>query len=166
MANVPSAEKRNRQRIKRRARNLQHVVPMRTRVKRARTTLTNGKASAEEIQESVLTALRQLARAAAKGVIHKRTAARKISRLTLALNKSAVDRSAASSATPKKTVKHKAPAKTETKVVETKAPVKAPAKTSAKAAEVKAPAKAETKAPAKKATEDKTAAPKAPRAKK
>jgi small subunit ribosomal protein S20 len=151
LANVQSAEKRNRQRIKRRARNLQHLVPMRTRVKRARTTLASGKATDEELQETVIAALRQLARAAAKGVIHKRTASRKISRLTLALNKSAVDRKAGSSATPKKAVKHKGPAKAE---------VKAPAK-----AEVKAPAKAETKAPAKKA-EEKAAAPKTGRTKK
>ena len=95
MANVPSAEKRNRQRQKRRARNLQHLVPMRTRVKRARTTLADGKASSEETQEMIVAALRQLARAASKGVIHKRTAARKISRLTVAMNKAAVDRKAA-----------------------------------------------------------------------
>jgi ribosomal protein S20 len=152
---------------------------MRTRVKRARTVIASGKSSSEEIQESVLAALRQLALAASKGVIHKRTAARKISRLTLALNKSSVDRKAASSSTPKKTVKHKGPAKAgEVKPVETKAP--------AKAAETKAPAKAETKAPTKavetkapvaKATETKApakkaaaseekAAPKTPRPKK
>jgi small subunit ribosomal protein S20 len=160
LANVPSAEKRNRQRIKRRARNLQHIVTMRTRVKRARNVIADTKSSSEDIQESVLAALRQLARAASKGVIHKRTAARKISRLTLALNKSAVDRNAASSATPKKTVKHKPSAKA-AKAAEVKAPAKAPAK----AAEVKAPAKAESKAPAKKADE-KAAATKAPRAKK
>lgn len=168
MANVQSAEKRNRQRIKRRARNLQHLVPMRTRVKRARTTLASGKASTEELQETVLAALRQLARAAAKGVIHKRTASRKISRLTLALNKAAVDRKSGSSATPKKAVKHKAPAKAaETKApakAEAKAPVKAETKAPAKAAEVKAPAKVEAKAPAKKA--DDKAAPKAARPKK
>lgn len=160
MANVQSAEKRNRQRIKRRARNLQHLVPMRTRVKRARTTLASGKASNEELQETVLAALRQLARAAAKGVIHKRTASRKISRLTLALNKAAVDRKAVSSATPKKAVKHKPTAK----AAETKAPAKVEAKAPVKA-ETKAPAKAaEVKAPAKKA--DDKAAPKAARPKK
>ncbi len=159
MANVQSAEKRNRQRIKRRARNLQHLVPMRTRVKRARTTLVSGKASNEELQETVLAALRQLARAAAKGVIHKRTASRKISRLTLALNKATVDRKAASSATPKKAVKHKGPAK----AAETKAPAKVEAKAPVKA-ETKAPAKVEAKAPAKKAEEK--AAPKTARPKK
>ncbi len=170
MANVPSAEKRNRQRIKRRARNLQHLVPMRTRVKRARTTLADGKASSEEVQETIVAALRQLARAAAKGVIHKRTAARKISRLTLAMNKASVDRKSASASTPKKSVKHKTEAKSAPVKAPAKAEVKAPAKAEAKAPAKKAPeapAKAaETKAPAKKAADDKAAAPKAPRAKK
>ena len=53
MANVPSAEKRNRQRIKRRARNLQHLVPMRTRVKRARTSLDNVKDAPEAIEAAI-----------------------------------------------------------------------------------------------------------------
>jgi small subunit ribosomal protein S20 len=87
LANVPSAEKRNRQRIKRRARNLMHLVPMRTRVKRARTALDSVKEAPETVEPAVLAALRELARAAQKGVIHKKTAARKISRLTRAANK-------------------------------------------------------------------------------
>lgn len=87
MANVPSAEKRNRQRIKRRARNLKHLVPMRTRVKRARNALDSVKDSPEAVEPAIIAALRELARAAQKGVIHKKTAARKISRLTKAGNK-------------------------------------------------------------------------------
>ena len=39
MANVPSAEKRNRQRIRRRTRNLFHLTTMRTFVKRVRTAI-------------------------------------------------------------------------------------------------------------------------------
>ena len=87
MANVQSAEKRNRQRIKRRARNLTHLAPMRTRVKRARTAVEEAKDSPESIEAAVIAALRQIARAAQKGVIHKKTASRKISRLTRAANK-------------------------------------------------------------------------------
>lgn len=87
MANVPSAEKRNRQRIKRRARNLMHLVPMRTRVKRARNALDSVKEAPEAVEPAIIAALRELARAAQKGVIHKKTAARKISRLTKAGNK-------------------------------------------------------------------------------
>lgn len=150
MANTLSAEKRNRQRIKRRARNLTHLTPMRTKVKRARTALTDSKVEQQELSETITAAIKQLARAAAKGVVHKRTASRKISRLTLALNKSATNRSAPSAATPKKAAKAK-PA--------TKAAAKAPVKAAAKAP-AKAPAKAEepkaSKAAAK--TEEKAAA--------
>lgn len=94
MANNPSAKKRNRQRLKRRVRNMQHLSPMRTLVKRARVSLSDHKADGEQMEDAVSTAVSQLAKAAAKGVIHRRTAARKISRLTLALNKEARDRKA------------------------------------------------------------------------
>ncbi|MBL9003933.1 MAG: 30S ribosomal protein S20 [Myxococcales bacterium] len=87
MANVASAEKRNRQRIKRRERNLQHLVTMRTRVKRARAVLDKAQESPESVTPTVEQAIQQLAKAAQKGVIHKKTASRKISRLTKALNK-------------------------------------------------------------------------------
>lgn len=60
---------------------------MRTRVKRARTALDSVKEAPETVEPAVLAALRELARAAQKGVIHKKTAARKISRLTKAANK-------------------------------------------------------------------------------
>lgn len=111
MANVPSAEKRNRQRIKRRERNLMHLVPMRTRVKRARAALDNAKESPEAVEAAIVAALRQIARAAQKGVIHKKTAARKISRLTRANNKAklvikaAVDVKAAQQSTGKTATK-------------------------------------------------------------
>lgn len=85
MANVPSAEKRNRQRIKRRARNLMHLTATRTQVKKAAQALTGKDAGAA--QEKVKDASKQLARAAQKGVIKKATASRKISRLQKALNK-------------------------------------------------------------------------------
>ena len=87
LANVASAEKRNRQRIKRRERNLQHLVPMRTRVKRARATLDKAGEAPEAVEPTVAAAIQQLAKAAQKGVIHKKTASRKISRLQRALNK-------------------------------------------------------------------------------
>jgi len=140
LANVPSAQKRNRQRLKRRTRNLQHLVTMRTKVKRARQTLADTKVDAAATSESVDTAISQIARAATKGVIHKKTASRKISRLVLAANKAAKDHKAPSTATPKKQPKAKPGAKA------------APAK--AAAAPTKGPAKPaatkSTKAPAKK----------------
>ena len=149
MANVPSAEKRNRQRLKRRTRNLQHLVTMRTQVKRARHVLTDVKVDAAATTESVDVAIRQIARAATKGVIHKKTAARKISRLTIAANKAAKDHKAPSTATPKKKPK----ARPGAKEAPAKAVAAAPApkgKAAATPADTKAAAKPAAKAPAKK----------------
>lgn len=86
MANVPSAEKRNRQRIKRRANNLMHLSKTRTLVKRAAAAIDGGK-DPKDAQDKVLAASKQLAKAGQKGVIKKKTASRKISRLAKALNK-------------------------------------------------------------------------------
>ncbi|MCA1663039.1 MAG: 30S ribosomal protein S20 [Myxococcales bacterium] len=84
MANVASAEKRNRQRIKRRARNQFHLSTMRTHVKRVRTAIEaqDGKAA-----ELLKTAVAIIDKAASKGVIDKKAASRKISRLTQAVNR-------------------------------------------------------------------------------
>jgi small subunit ribosomal protein S20 len=84
VANVASAEKRNRQRIKRRARNQFHLSTMRTHVKRVRTAIEakDGKAA-----ELLKTAVAIIDKAASKGVIDKKAASRKISRLTQALNR-------------------------------------------------------------------------------
>lgn len=85
LANVASAEKRNRQRLKRRARNMHHLSTTRTAVKKATAAIEgkDPKGSAEVIADAV----RQLDKAASKGVIKRGTASRKISRLTLALAK-------------------------------------------------------------------------------
>lgn len=79
MANVASAEKRNRQRIKRRQRNLTQLSKVRTHVKRVMTAIASkdGKASAV-LKE----AIRVIDKAAQKGVLKAATASRKISRLT------------------------------------------------------------------------------------
>ncbi|MDB4964681.1 MAG: ribosomal protein S20p [Myxococcales bacterium] len=79
MANVPSAEKRNRQRIKRRARNQFHLTTMRTYVKRVRVAI---EAKDGKIAELLKAAVRVIDKAASKGVIDKKAASRKISRLT------------------------------------------------------------------------------------
>lgn len=143
MANVPSAQKRNRQRLKRRTRNLQHLVTMRTKVKRARQNLADTKVDAAATSESVETAISQIARAATKGVIHKKTASRKISRLVLAANKAAKDHKAPSAATPKKQPKAKPGAKAAAAPAKAAAaPAKAAAKPAATTAKpAKAPAK-------------------------
>lgn len=88
MANVASAEKRNRQRQKRRLRNLNHLTTTRTLLKRARVAVegrTSKTAEPVAPAAAVAEATRQLDRAAQKGVISKRTASRKVSRLTKAL---------------------------------------------------------------------------------
>ncbi len=86
MANVKSAEKRNRQRIKRRTRNQFHLSTMRTSVKKVRSALEAKDPKAGELLKA---AVRVIDKAASKGVIAKASAARKISRLTLAVRKTA-----------------------------------------------------------------------------
>ena len=83
MANVPSAEKRNRQRIKRRARNVFHLSTMRTHVKRVRTAIESKDGKGAAILKA---AVAVIDKAAQKGVIDKKAAARKISRLTKSFN--------------------------------------------------------------------------------
>ena len=79
MANHPSAEKRNRQRIRRRERNQAQVSRVRTFIKRAEAEIASGDAKVD-IKEAV----RLLDKAAQKGVVKRKTASRKISRLTRA----------------------------------------------------------------------------------
>ena len=84
MANVASAEKKNRQRLKRRRRNLAHKTNMRSCEKDVRAALTTkdrGKA-----KEALAKAVSALGRAAQRGVIKAKTASRHISRLTTAVN--------------------------------------------------------------------------------
>ena len=79
MANTRSAEKRNRQAQKRRARNASVRSNVKTAVKDARDALASKDPA--KTREALLEAARSLNKAASKGVLHKRTAARRISRL-------------------------------------------------------------------------------------
>ena len=85
MANHPSAEKRNRQRIVRAQRNRSTLSALRTAVKQARQAIAGG--AAEGARERVGQASRALAKAAQKGVIRPQTAARTTSRIHKALHK-------------------------------------------------------------------------------
>jgi small subunit ribosomal protein S20 len=87
VANVASAEKRNRQRLRRRERNLYHLTTMRTYVKRVRAALDAKDAT--KAKDALKAAVRVIDKAAQKGVIDKKTASRKISRLTLAVGRAA-----------------------------------------------------------------------------
>jgi small subunit ribosomal protein S20 len=86
LANTRSAEKRNRQAQKRRARNVQVRTGLKSAVKKAREAVAQGDASAPD---AVRAALRTLDRAASKGIIHKNAASRRIGRLAKAAAKAA-----------------------------------------------------------------------------
>ncbi len=75
MANIKSAEKRNRQATKKRARNRTRVSRLRTAVKKYGQTDSKKKAEALPATHS------EIDRALAKGVIHRNAAARYKSRL-------------------------------------------------------------------------------------
>lgn len=79
MANTRSAEKRNRQSQKRRARNAGVRSSVRTAVKGAKEALTTKDPA--KVKDALAAAVRQLGKATSKGVLHKRTASRRISRL-------------------------------------------------------------------------------------
>ncbi|MCA9909542.1 MAG: 30S ribosomal protein S20 [Anaerolineae bacterium] len=85
MANHKSALKRMRQNEKRRAYNRMFRSRARTFVKRARLAIDTEKS--QDAVEATRIAMRELDRAASKGVIHKRNAARRKSRLMARLNK-------------------------------------------------------------------------------
>ena len=85
MANHKSALKRIRQTVKRRARNRHVITTMRTQIKRVRAAIESG--NADEAQSLLGAATKALAKAASKGVIHRKQASRKISRLTVAVRK-------------------------------------------------------------------------------
>ena len=83
MANIKSAKKRILVTEKRTARNKSIKSAVKTSIKKVEAAIAaKDKAAAEE-------AIGQINRAATKGVYHKNTAARKVSRLTLAVNKMA-----------------------------------------------------------------------------
>ena len=84
MANHKSAIKRARQNELRRLRNKGTKTRIKSIVKDVRSSI--GEASGEETQVQLNTAQSVIDKASKKGVIHKRTAARKISRLTKLAN--------------------------------------------------------------------------------
>jgi small subunit ribosomal protein S20 len=83
VANHPSSEKRNRQRIKRTIRNRSIKTAFRTLVKTVREAVTKGdKAAAATALAHATSALDS---AVTKGVLHRSTASRSVSRLTHAV---------------------------------------------------------------------------------
>jgi small subunit ribosomal protein S20 len=79
MANIKSQIKRNRQNERKRERNLATRTRLKTEAKKARVQAGSGDAAVAV--EQLRTTSRMLDKAASKGAVHKRTAARRKSRL-------------------------------------------------------------------------------------
>jgi small subunit ribosomal protein S20 len=85
VANHPSAQKRNRQRIVRTARNRAVTSSVRTLVKRVRAAIAaKDKAAAAKALKEATSALD---RAASKGVFHVKAASRTVARLSMAVQR-------------------------------------------------------------------------------
>ncbi|HHO81305.1 30S ribosomal protein S20 [Brockia lithotrophica] len=85
MPNTRSAEKRLRQSLKRRQRNLLIKADLRIRIKQLERAIKNGE-PLEKVRELYNIAAKRLEMAASKGVIHRNKAARKKSRLMAKVN--------------------------------------------------------------------------------
>jgi small subunit ribosomal protein S20 len=87
MANHASAEKRNRQRVARTERNRSVKGAVRTLLKKARATLAMPDVKATDSASALAAAIKAVDRAASKGVVHPKMAARTKSRLAKAAHK-------------------------------------------------------------------------------
>jgi small subunit ribosomal protein S20 len=85
VANHPSAEKRQRQSVKREARNRTVRTRVRTETKKMRKAIESGDQGAMKAQLGQT--MKQLGKAASKGVLKKKTASRRIGRLAKAAHK-------------------------------------------------------------------------------
>jgi small subunit ribosomal protein S20 len=84
LATHKSAEKRDRQSVKRRERNIAGKSAIKTRIKSVLSAV--GTKDKEASASALKAAIPALDKAAVKGVIHKKNASRKISRLTKKVN--------------------------------------------------------------------------------
>jgi small subunit ribosomal protein S20 len=80
MANHPSAEKRHRQTLRRTAVNRARVSRIRTFVKKVETAIASG--DKEAARAAFAAAAPEMQRGISKGVLHRNTVARKLSRLS------------------------------------------------------------------------------------
>jgi len=80
MANIKSAKKREKQSIKRRAKNLNRKTAIKSAIRKVEDALKDGE-SKEATVALFKTAEAKLARAKSKGVMHRNTSARKVSAL-------------------------------------------------------------------------------------
>ena len=93
MANHKSALKRNRQSLIRRDRNRANRTKVKTAVKKIDAAIEVE--SVEQAQDALDAAVPIIERAAVKGAFHKKTASRKVSRLTQRVNKFASSKESA-----------------------------------------------------------------------
>jgi small subunit ribosomal protein S20 len=84
LGKLASAVKRHKQSLKRRARNRHVRSTVKSAVKEVRTVIEEG---GEKGAELLRNAASVIARAGSKGVLHRKTASRKISRLAKAVHK-------------------------------------------------------------------------------
>jgi small subunit ribosomal protein S20 len=84
MANIKSQIKRNRQNAKRQERNKAVRTALKTSTKKVRVAVASG--DGQTAVERAREAARDLDKAASRGIVHKRTAARRKSRLARAAN--------------------------------------------------------------------------------
>lgn len=85
MANIKSAKKRIITSKKREMKNKSVKSKVKTMVKKVEAAIEAGKKA--EAEAALKVAISEISKAANKGIYHKNTAARKISRLTIAVNK-------------------------------------------------------------------------------
>ena len=85
MANIKSAKKRILVAKKKELRNKSAKSKIKTLVKKVEAAIEAGNKA--EAEEALRVATSEISKAASKGIYHKNTASRKISRLTLAVNK-------------------------------------------------------------------------------
>ncbi len=85
MANIKSQIKRNRQNERRRERNRAARTSLKTATKKVHAAAAEG--DADTAQTHVREASRALDKAASKGIVHKRTASRRKSRLAKSANR-------------------------------------------------------------------------------
>jgi small subunit ribosomal protein S20 len=105
VANHPSSEKRNRQRIVRTERNRQRKSTVRTVVKQVRVAAEERQDIAT-VKKLLLNAIVELGKAGTKGVFHKKTVSRRIGRLNAMVHKlSKMAPAAAPTAKPAKATK-------------------------------------------------------------
>ena len=84
MGRNKSAEKRHRQSLKRRARNRMYKSRIKTAIKKLMAAMENKEL--EKIDPLFKNALKEINKARSKGVLHRNTASRKISRLYKKVN--------------------------------------------------------------------------------